>query len=430
MKVFIIGGGGREHALVWKIAQSPKVRSIYCAPGNAGIAEIAKCVDIETTDIKGLYNFARKNKIDLTVVGPEAPLVLGIVDKFEKGKMRIFGPTRSAAELEGSKVFAKGFTQRHKIPTAEFKTFSDPELARQYINSQSAPLVVKADGLAAGKGALVCHTQEDAFEAINEIMIKRAFGEAGEKVVIEQYLEGEEASVLVITDSNMFVCLTPAQDHKPIFDGDLGPNTGGMGAYAPAPVVDEQMSKIIEERLVYWTIKGMVEEGRPYKGVLYFGLMITEDGPKLIEYNCRFGDPETQAVLPLLETDLVDLMNAVIDNKLSDIKIEQNRKHAVCVVMSSAGYPGSYEKGKTILGLNREFGPDTVIFHAGTKLDDKQIVTNGGRVLGVTSVGNTIEEAVKSAYTTVGTIVFDGAYYRKDIGARAIERIRREHFTE
>lgn len=425
MKILIVGGGGREHALAWKIAQSPVVSGLYCAPGNAGIAQIAKCVDIDADNIKGLHHFARKNKIDLTVVGPEGPLVHGIVDTFQRAKLRIFGPTRAAAELEGSKAFAKSFARRHKIPTADFATFTNPEMARKYIESHPEPLVVKANGLAAGKGALVCHSQEDAVEAVTKIMVERVFADAGDAVVIEEYLEGEEASLLALTDGQTFATLTPAQDHKPIFDGDMGPNTGGMGAYAPAPVVDAQMLRIIEERIVYWTIEGMAEEGRPYRGVLYFGLMITSDGPKLIEYNCRFGDPETQVILPLLETDLVALMNAVIDGRLADIEVTQSSKSAVCVVMSSAGYPGSYEKGKTIVGLDHIFDPQTVVFHAGTKQADKQIISNGGRVLGVTTVDNTIEAAIKGAYAAVGTIAFDGAYYRKDIGARAVNRIRR-----
>ena len=424
MKILLVGGGGREHALAWKIAQNSQVKRIFCAPGNAGIAEIADCVDIAATDVKGLFNFAKKNKIDLTVVGPEAPLVLGIVDKFEKAKMKIFGPTKAAAALEGSKAFAKAFTLRHKIPSATFATFTEPDKALLYLEEHPAPIVVKADGLAAGKGALVCNTQEEAFEAVRDLMVKRVFGDAGHKIVIEEYLEGEEASVLVLTDGSAYVCLAPAQDHKPIFDGDLGPNTGGMGAYAPAPVVDAQMMKIIEERLIYWSIKGMADEHRPYKGVLYFGLMITSDGPKLIEYNCRFGDPETQAVLPLLKTDLVELMYAVVDGRLAEITLEQSEKYAVCVVMASAGYPSDYEKGKPILGLDHYHESETIVFHAGTKREDKRVVTNGGRVLGVTTVDTTIEKAIKGAYAAVGTIAFDGAYYRKDIGARAIERIR------
>ena len=425
MNILVIGGGGREHALVWKIRQNPNVNTIYCAPGNAGISQIASCVDIDVNDIKNLQHFAKKYDIHLTVVGPEAPLVDGIVDQFEEAGLPIFGPSKAAAALEGSKAYAKSFVEKYNIPSAHFATFDNAAAARDFIESNPVPIVVKADGLAAGKGAIVCRTREEALDAIEKIMVKRSFGEAGNKVVIEEFLEGEEASILALTDGDSYVCLSPAQDHKPIYDGDHGPNTGGMGAYAPAPVIDADKQKLIEEQLVQRTINGMIEEGRPYRGVLYLGLMITKDGPKLIEYNCRFGDPETQAVLPLLETDLVELMSAVLSGRLGEIKFRMNSNAAVCVVMASAGYPGSYEKGKPILGLDSEFDSNTVIFHAGTKLSNDSVLSNGGRVLGVTAVDNSIEKAIKKAYSAVGLITFDGAYYRKDIGVRALERIRR-----
>ncbi|MDZ7271883.1 MAG: phosphoribosylamine--glycine ligase, partial [candidate division KSB1 bacterium] len=417
--------GGREHALVWKLAQSDQVRKLYCAPGNAGIAQVAECVDIAPTDIRRLVQFARRRRIDLTVVGPEAPLVAGIVDEFQHHGLRIFGPTAAAAELEGSKAFAKEFARRHGIPTAAFATFMDPEAAWRYIDRHPLPVVLKADGLAAGKGVVVCESREQARVALEAIMVQRAFGQAGETVVVEEFLEGEEASLLVVTDGDSYRCLAPAQDHKRLFDGDQGPNTGGMGAYAPAPVVDAQQRRLIEEQLVRPTIQGMLQEGRPYCGVLYFGLMITPQGPRLLEYNCRFGDPETQAVLPLLADDLLVLMNAAIDGELAKVSIKENTAAAVCVVIASAGYPGSYEKGKPIAGLDRQFPENVLIFHAGTRMADGQVLTDGGRVLGVTAVEESIPKAIRTAYGVVKQITFDGAYYRKDIGARALQRLQR-----
>ncbi|MDZ7414225.1 MAG: phosphoribosylamine--glycine ligase [candidate division KSB1 bacterium] len=425
MKVLVVGGGGREHALVWKLAQSDQVRKLYCAPGNAGIAQVAECVDIAPTDIRRLVQFARRRRIDLTVVGPEAPLVAGIVDEFQHHGLRIFGPTAAAAELEGSKAFAKEFARRHGIPTAAFATFTDPEAAWHYIDRHPLPVVLKADGLAAGKGVVVCESREQARVALEAIMVQRAFGQAGETVVVEEFLEGEEASLLVVTDGDSYRCLAPAQDHKRLFDGDQGPNTGGMGAYAPAPVVDAQQRRLIEEQLVRPTIQGMLQEGRPYCGVLYFGLMITPQGPRLLEYNCRFGDPETQAVLPLLADDLLVLMNAAIDGELAKVSIKENTAAAVCVVIASAGYPGSYEKGKPIAGLDRQFPENVLIFHAGTRMADGQVLTDGGRVLGVTAVEESIPKAIRTAYGVVKQITFDGAYYRKDIGARALQRLQR-----
>ncbi len=425
MKVLIVGGGGREHALAWKLAQSALVHKLYCAPGNAGIAQVAECIELSPTDIRRLAQFARRHSIDLTVVGPEAPLVAGIVDEFQRQRLRIFGPTAAAAALEGSKAFAKQFALRHGIPTATFATFTDPESAWRYIERHPLPVVVKADGLAAGKGAIVCETREQARVALETIMVERAFGQAGDTVVVEEFLAGEEASLLVLTDGDSYRCLAPAQDHKRIFDGNQGPNTGGMGAYAPAPVIDGQARRLIEEQLVRPTIRGMQQEGRPYRGVLYFGLMITAQGPHLLEYNCRFGDPETQAVLPLLADDLLTLMMATVDGELSKVTLRETNAAAVCVVIASAGYPGPYEKGKPIAGLDREFPDNVHIFHAGTKFSNNQVVTDGGRVLGVTAVEDSIPKAIRSAYAAVKQIAFDGAYYRKDIGARALERLQR-----
>ena len=425
MKVLVVGGGGREHALVWKLAQSPMVAKVYCAPGNAGIAQLAECHDIPATDIGRLLQFAKKRRIDLTVVGPEAPLVQGIVDEFEKRGLRIFGPRAAAAALEGSKAFAKEFARRHGIPTASFAVFTDVQDAWRYIERHPLPLVVKADGLAAGKGAIVCETREQARQALETMMVQRAFGPSGEVVVIEEFLRGEEASLLVLTDGDSYRCLVPAQDHKRIFDGDQGPNTGGMGAYAPTPAVDAHQLRLIEEQLVKPTIEGMQLEGRPYRGVLYLGLMLTSQGSRLVEYNCRFGDPETQAVLPLLESDLAALMNATVEGRLAQLELTNRKGAAVCVVLASAGYPGTYEKNKPITGLDRDFPENVLIFHAGTKRSNGQILTDGGRVLGVTAVGDSIPHAIREAYGAIAQITFDGAYYRRDIGARALEHLRR-----
>ena len=424
MKVLVIGGGGREHALVWKLKQSPLVKEIYCTPGNAGIAQIAKCEDIPVEDIRRLLNFVRKRKIDLTIVGPEAPLVNGIVDEFEAKSLPIFGPSQRAAEIEGSKVFTKYFLKRYNIPTAGFVFFNEFGEAEKYVKSAAMPVVVKADGLAAGKGAIVCHDRESAMAALKLMMVEHAFGTAGDRVIIEECLMGEEASVLALTDGEHLVYMTPAQDHKPIFDDDKGTNTGGMGAYAPAPVINSEMMQRIKTEIMEPTVRGMALDDRPYRGVLYAGLMITDEGPKVIEFNCRFGDPETQAILPLVETDLLETIMYAKDGRLSDVKWQESSRAAVCVVMASAGYPGGYEKGKPINGLDRDFGADTVIFHAGTKKENGSIVTNGGRVLGVTAVSDTVESAMKQAYQSVRKITFDGAYYRKDIGAKAIKRIK------
>ncbi len=420
MKILVVGSGGREHTLVWKIAQSPLIKEIYCAPGNAGISQLAECAPIKDTEIDQLLKFADKNQIDLTVVGPEAPLAMGIVNTFQSQGLKIFGPSRKAAELESSKSFAKYLMDKYHIPTAAYKTFDHYDKARKYLESSSIPIVIKADGLAAGKGAIVCFSQEEAQESLQKMMVKRIFGKAGNKVIIEEYLRGQEASVLAFSDGVNVLPFIPAQDHKPILDGDKGPNTGGMGAYAPAILIDDEMLDTIQQKILAPAIKGMALEDRPYRGVIYAGLMITRQGPKVVEFNCRFGDPETQAILPLIQNDIVPILIACSEGNISDIKIEKNNKFAVCVIMASGGYPGHYEKGKKIIGLERKFEKEVTIFHAGTKFVEGNFVTNGGRVLGITALGNNIREAIKRAYGAVGKITFDGAYYRKDIGYKAL----------
>ena len=421
MKVLVVGGGGREHSLVWKIAQSPKVKKIYAAPGNAGISQLAECIPIQPTQVDNLVDFAERYGIDLTVVGPEAPLVAGIVDKFQTRGLRIFGPSKQAARLEGSKAFAKELMREYGIPTAQFRVFNSPTKAISYIREKGAPIVVKADGLAAGKGSIVAMTEEEASEAVEKILVKRAFGEAGEKVVIEEYIQGEEASVLALTDGETIVPLVPSQDHKRALDGDQGPNTGGMGAYAPAPVITEKLMQQITRGILQPTVKAMADRGAIYRGVLYAGLIMTAEGPKVLEFNCRFGDPETQAQLPLMKTDLVDIILAICNQKLKDVPIQEEKKAAVCVVMASEGYPGAYEKGREITGLKQaEEMEGIVVFHAGTKRERRKVVTNGGRVLGVTAVADDISAAVNRAYQAVEKIKFHGAHYRRDIAFRAL----------
>lgn len=423
MKVLVIGSGGREHALVWKLAQSPKVEKVYGAPGNPGIAQIGECVNISPTDIKGLADFAEKEGIDLTVVGPEAPLVAGIVDEFESRGLKIFGPSKEAAKLEGSKAFSKEMMKKYGVPTADFEVFDDPEKAKEYIKEKGAPIVVKADGLAAGKGVVVAQSVEEAIEAIDKIMIEKVFGDAGNKVVVEDCLVGEEASYLVVTDGENFIPLATAQDHKAVFDGDKGPNTGGMGAYSPAPVLSKEMEKEVQEKVIKPILRGMREEGHPFKGILYAGLMITEEGPKVLEFNVRFGDPEAQIILRRLKTDLVDVCQSVIEGKLID-SLEWIPETAICVVLASKGYPGKYEKGKVITGIEEaEKIDNVVVFHAGTAIKDGKLVTNGGRVLNVTALGKDIVEARENVYKAIEKIHFDGMHYRKDIGLKALKRL-------
>lgn len=426
MKILVIGSGGREHALVWKIKQSQLVSKLFCAPGNAGISQIAEVVPIKASDKNALLLFAKYEGIELTVVGPEHPLTDGIVDLFESNGLKIFGPSRLAAELEGSKVFSKQFMKMYNIPTAEFRSFSIEERfdAERYINEVPAPIVVKADGLAAGKGVTVCETKEQALETLDSMFGQKVFGDAGTKIVIEEFLVGEEASVFALTDGKEFVVLSPAQDHKRILDGDKGKNTGGMGAYAPAPIVTDEILNKVKRDIIRPTLLGMAKEGRPYKGCLYVGLMITEIGPKVIEYNCRFGDPETQVVLPLIDDDLVRIMLEIADGKLSTTKVKFKSDSAVCVVIASGGYPDSYEIDKQIYGLDTTVGKDIVVFHAGTKYNKNIIVTAGGRVLGVTAFGTDLEGTIDKAYRAIEKITFDGAYYRSDIGKKGVERLQ------
>jgi len=424
VNILIIGSGGREHVLAWKIKQSSMVDKIYCAPGNGGIAEIAECIDINGGAIPSLVEFAKEKKIDLTVVGPEAPLVAGIVDAFEKEGLKVFGPNRQAAQLEGSKVFAKEFMARNQIPTANFQAFDNIDVARKFLATVHFPVVVKADGLAAGKGVIICKDIADAEKALNQIMREKVFQEAGHKVVVEECLVGEEASILAISDGENYCLLDTSQDHKRIFDDDLGPNTGGMGAYSPAPVVTQGLFKEIEVRVIGPVIRGMKNEGMPFKGVLYAGVMLTEDGPKVLEFNARFGDPEAQAVLPRMSNDIVELMLASCEGRLNEVHMKWDPRACVCVVMSSGGYPGKYKIGDEIKGLEKvKAASEGIVFHAGTKMDNEKVVTSGGRVLGVTNFGMDIEQAIKNAYETVEKISFDRCFFRRDIGAKAVKHL-------
>ena len=423
MQVLVVGGGGREHALVWKIAQSPKVTKIYCAPGNAGIAGIATCVNIPADDIGGLKKFALDNGIGLTVVGPELPLTMGIVDSFEKDGLRIFGPNAAVARLEGSKQFAKEIMREAGIPTADFAIFTDAAAAKKYIREKQQPLVVKADGLAAGKGVFPCHTADEAVIAVDRIITQKEFGDAGSVVVIEDFLEGEEASFICFTDGTTVVPLPSSQDHKRIFDNDAGPNTGGMGAYSPAPVVTPEVHERTMETVMKPLVAAFAARGIPFKGIIYAGLMIQNGIPRVLEFNMRMGDPETQPILFRLESDLVELMEGAIDGRLAQIDVQCDPRPAVCVVMAAKGYPDKYDKGSAILGLDDAAQiPDTFVFHAGTALKDGCVVTSGGRVLGVTARGATIQDAVASAYGAVKRIGWDGVQYRKDIAQRAFGR--------
>jgi phosphoribosylamine--glycine ligase len=431
MKVLIIGSGGREHALVWKISQSQLVDKIFCTPGNGGISNIAECIEIKTTDTERILSFARKEKIDLTVVGPEAPLVLGIVDEFSNYGLKIFGPNQAAAKLEESKVFAKKLMEKYNVPTAAFKIFDDANEAKKYIETIGCPCVVKADGLAQGKGVVVAKTMKEAQDAITSIMQERIFGDSGNKVIIEECLEGQEASIIVFTDSKTVIPLVSSQDHKRVFDGDSGPNTGGMGAYSPAPVVTDALFKEILERIIYRTINGLVKEGIEYRGILYAGIMITKEGPKVLEFNARFGDPETQAILPRLNSDILEIILATAEGKLKKFStlgsLKWDKRACVCVVCASGGYPGDYEKGKEIFGLEQaQKLKDIVIFHSGTRLKRDceplaaKFITNGGRVLGVTGLGSSIKEAIDKTYQAVEKIAFEGMHYRKDIAKKAL----------
>lgn len=419
MKVLVIGSGGREHALVWKISQSPKVDKIYCAPGNAGIGQLAECVAIKADDLDGLLDFALQNQIDLTVVGPEVPLTMGIADKFQEKGLKIFGPGGKAAEVEGSKTFAKDLMAKYGIPTAKYGAFTDAVEAKAFLNEVGLPCVVKADGLAAGKGVLICETKAEAEAAVDDILVDNKFGSAGSRVVVEEFLTGQEVSMLAFTDGKTVVPMVSSQDHKRIWDGDKGLNTGGMGAYSPAPVYTDDVHAIVVPQVLEATVAAMNTEGRPFAGILYAGLMLTADGPKVLEFNARFGDPETQAVLPRLKSDLVDIFLAIIDGRLDEMQIEWYDEAAVCVVIASGGYPESSDKGRVITGLDEAAATGAIVFHAGTKETDGTIVTNGGRVLGISALGKDIAEAIANAYKGVEKIKFENMQYRTDIGKKA-----------
>ena len=424
MRVLVIGGGGREHALVWKIKQSPKVQEIFCAPGNAGTSEMAENVSIAADDIDGLLKFAIEKDIGLTVVGPEQPLVKGIVDRFEEKGLRIFGPNARAAELEGSKSFSKDIMKKYGLPTAEYQTFTSARAAEKYIQDKNCPLVVKADGLAAGKGVLLCQTAEEALAAVDSIMQKKSFGEAGDQIVVEEFLQGQEISVLAFSDGQTVLLMDSAQDHKAAFDGDKGPNTGGMGAYSPASIVNETVLKKVKEEVYDRTLAELKKRGITYKGVLYAGLMIENDQPSVVEFNCRFGDPETQAVLARWDGDMLPAINGVIDGNLSEDLIEWKDEHSVCVVMVAGGYPGDYAKGNEVQNIAKANAvEDTFVFHAGTALDGDKVVTAGGRVLGITSLGTDLPDALSKAYIAVETISFKDAFYRNDIAHRELRRL-------
>ncbi len=423
MKILVIGSGGREHTLVWKLKQSPSVTQLFCAPGNAGTGLECTNVDISATDIPRLVKFATKEQIDLTVVGPEVPLVMGITDEFQKAGLRVFGPSKRAAELEGSKSFAKEMMRRANVPTADFRVFTNAAEANSYIEEREEGdrFVIKADGLAAGKGVTVCSTNEEARETIKRMVIQREFGDAGTRIVVEDRLEGEEASLLAFVDGSTIVPLEAAQDHKAAFDGDKGPNTGGMGAYSPTPIVDSDVVDIVVEKILVPIVHELNKDGRPFRGCLYAGLMLTAQGPKVLEFNVRLGDPETQAVLMRLKSDLAQIMYATAEGKLDQIEpLEWDPRPSLCVVMASGGYPGAYEKGLPIRGLDEAANvPETKVFHAGTRQEGDKIVSDGGRVLGVTAIGDTISEAKLRAYQAVKCIRWDGAWCRKDISDKA-----------
>jgi phosphoribosylamine--glycine ligase len=426
MKVLIIGNGGREHALAWKAAQSPQVDTVFVAPGNAGTAlePALQNVDINVTDIPALLSFAQNEKIDLTIVGPEAPLVIGVVDAFQAAGLTIFGPTRDAAQLEGSKAFTKDFLARHHIPTAEYQNFTEVEPALAYVREKGAPIVIKADGLAAGKGVIVAMTLEEAEAAIQDMLAGNAFGDAGHRVVVEEFLDGEEASFIVMVDGEHVLPMATSQDHKRVGDGDSGPNTGGMGAYSPAPVVTDEVFNRTMERIIWPTVKGMAAEGNTYVGFLYAGLMIDKQGnPKVIEFNCRFGDPETQPIMLRMKSDLVALCQAACEGVLDKQTSEWDERAALGVVIAAGGYPGSYNTGDVIHGLPLESATDAKVFHAGTRLDSQEnVVTNGGRVLCATALGDTVAQAQANAYALMKPIHWEGSFSRSDIGYRAIER--------
>ena len=423
MKVLVVGGGGREHALVWKIAQSPLVDTLYCAPGNPGIAALAECVHIGADEIDALLDFALNEKIDLTVVGPEVPLTMGIVDKFQAAGLEIFGPNQAAAQIEGSKSFSKDLMAKYNIPTAAYQTFTDREQAVAYVKEQGAPIVVKADGLAAGKGVIVAMSEEQALAAIDDIMLDKVFGAAGSQVVVEEFMDGEEASFFAFTDGKNILPLASSQDHKRVYDNDEGPNTGGMGAYSPAPVVTDAVANDVIETIVKPTIAGMAAEGTPYCGILYVGLMIKNGKPRVVEFNARFGDPEAQPLLMRMKSDIVPILQACARGNLTQTSLDWHDKAAVCVVMASGGYPAGFEKGLEISGLDEAAEvQDLMVFHAGTTLKDGKVVNNGGRVLGVTGLGDDVAAAIAKAYSGIKLISWDKVHFRNDIGQKALKR--------
>ena len=418
MKVLVIGSGGREHALAWKIAQSPLVKKVFCAPGNAGTANVAENIDIPSDNVDALLQFATVTGIGLTIVGPEQPLVKGLVDSFEESGLRVFGPSQRAAEIEGSKVFCKDLMKKYGIPTARYESFDSPDQVKLF-TKEDEPVVVKASGLAAGKGVILCSNAEEARSAVQSIMQEKAFGNAGDQVVVEEFLTGQEVSLLAFTDGKTVLPLDSAQDHKAAFDGDKGPNTGGMGAYSPALVFTEELKQQVIDEIMIPTVRAMAKEGRYYRGILYAGLMLTESGPKVLEFNARFGDPETQPIMMRIKNDIVPIFEACIDGTLAKQSLQWRQEPTVCVVMAAKGYPSSYEKGKEISGLNSDENRQVVVFHAGTKLENGKVLTNGGRVLGVTALGSDINQAIKNAYSAVDKIKWDGVHYRKDIGNKA-----------
>ena len=414
MKILIVGGGGREHAICWKLNNESNVEKIYCAPGNAGISSVAKCIDIQDSDIENLLKFAKENQIDLTIVGPEIPLVAGIVDAFEKEGLKIFGPNKECAQLEGSKAFSKDFMIRHNLPTAKYKEYTNLDEAISEIDSFGYPVVIKADGLAAGKGVVIPENREDAITTLKEMMSDHKFGNAGDKIVVEEFLNGIETSILAFVDNDTIVPMVSSKDHKKVFEGETGLNTGGMGTFSPSEIYTDELAKEIREKILDKTLEGFKKDNLNYKGILFVGLMITEDGPKILEYNVRFGDPETQSVLFRLDTDLNKIISAILDNNLKNIEINYSKEEAICVMLTSGGYPESYEKGKVISGLEN-LDSDIVVFHSGTKFDNENIVTNGGRVIGITAKGKSVKEAGEKVYENIKKINFEKMHYRKDI---------------
>ena len=414
MKILVVGGGGREHAICWKLSKEANVDKIYCAPGNAGILNVAQCIDIQDSDIENLLNFAKEKKIDLTIVGPEIPLVAGIVDKFEKEGLKIFGPNKKCAQLEGSKAFSKDFMIRHNLPTAKYKEYTDLDEAISEIDSFGYPVVIKADGLAAGKGVVIPENREDAITTLKEMMSDKKFGNAGDKIVVEEFLTGIETSILAFVDNDTIVPMVSSKDHKKVFEGETGLNTGGMGTFSPSEIYTEKLAKEVQEKILDKTLEGFKKDNLNYKGILFVGLMITEDGPKILEYNVRFGDPETQSVLFRLDTDLNKIISEILNNNLKNIEINYSKEESICVMLTSGGYPENYEKGKVISGLEN-LDSDIVVFHSGTKFDNENIVTNGGRVIGITAKGKTVKEAAQKVYENIKKINFEKMHYRKDI---------------